>query len=119
MTTDDHDQRLKLLPRPDRRRFATGTLRLAPGETLPFQPAWWHDALVVVERGQLELLCSHGDRHRFNHGAVLCLDGLPVSLLENPGPVDAVVIAVRRKSRAEPINVHPGLALRRESSKRA
>lgn len=100
MTTDHNDRPLDLLLRPDLRRFATRTVRLAPGETLPFQPACWHDALVVVERGDLELICRDGDRHRFRHGAVLCLDGLPVTLLQNPGPVGAVVIAVCRKSRA-------------------
>ena len=97
MTTEDDDRPLALLPGPDPRRFATRTLRLAPGETLPFQPASWVDALVVVERGELVVTCRDGERHRFRRGAVLCLHRLPVTLLENPGALDAVVIAVARK----------------------
>ena len=76
------------------------TVRLGPGQTLGFRPAWWRDALVVVERGSLELVCTDGGRRCFGPGAVLWLDGLPVTLLRNPGPVGAVVIAVCRTSPA-------------------
>ncbi len=99
MTTDD-DRPLELLLRPDPRRFATRTLRLSPGETLGFHPACWQDALVVVEWGELEVLCRDGDRHHFGAGAVLWLHGLPITLLRNPGPLDAGIIAVWRKSQA-------------------
>ena len=99
MTTAD-DRPLELLPRPDPRRFATRRLRLPPGDMLGFRPAYWRDALVVVESGQLDLIWRDGDRHHFGAGAVLWLDGLPVTLLRNPGPLEAVIIAVCRKSQA-------------------
>ncbi|WP_207621185.1 hypothetical protein [Streptosporangium minutum] len=69
---------------------------LACGEVRPYDPAAWHDAIVRVEDGQVELETADGARRRFGHGAVLCLAGLPLRVLRNPGPGLVTLIAISR-----------------------
>ncbi len=59
----------------------------------------WRDALVVVERGEIELECELGGRRRFGCGAVLCLDGLRVRALHQAGPAPTMLVAVSRRVR--------------------
>ncbi|MFL6140498.1 MAG: hypothetical protein ACJ72N_01340 [Labedaea sp.] len=66
------------------------------GADHPYQPADWHDALVVVRCGTLEVEFRGGGRRRFDTGDVLWLAGLPVFTLHNPGQDAAVLIAVSR-----------------------
>jgi hypothetical protein len=68
---------------------------LAPGRAAVFDEAAWRDALVVVERGEIELDCASGVRLRCRCGDVLWLTGLSVRALRNPGPEVAVLGAVR------------------------
>ena len=68
------------------------------GGARPFDPAEWRDALVVVERGAVDLECTRGGRRRFERGAVMWLDGLPLRALHNPGPEPAVLVAVWRRA---------------------
>ena len=63
-----------------------------------YDEAEWRDALVVVERGEIELECLGGSRHRFRSGNVLWLTGLPLRVLRNRGVVPAVLTAVSRGS---------------------
>jgi hypothetical protein len=65
-------------------------LRLAPGEERRGDDPAWRDALVLVARGRVEL---GGSRRRFETGALLVVDGLPV---RNPGPGDAVLLTYAR-----------------------
>jgi hypothetical protein len=71
-------------------------VEIPPGGARPYDGAEWAGALVVVDRGELELACSDGCRPRFAGGAVLWLAGLPVRELRNPGSVPAVLVAVTR-----------------------
>ena len=72
------------------------TVNLPPRGGLDCAAADWADALVVVERGELELECRSGRRARFAAGAVLTMAGLPVRSLRNPGPGPLVLSAVTR-----------------------
>ena len=76
--------------------FDVRVVEVPPGGARAYEEAEWADALVVVERGEIELDCRGGSRPRFAGGAVLWLGGLPVRALRNPGPVPAVLVAVSR-----------------------
>ncbi len=71
---------------------------VAAGRERTYDEAEWRDALVVVERGEIELECLGGSRHRFRRGDVLWLTGLPLRVLRNRGLVPAVLTAVSRRS---------------------
>jgi hypothetical protein len=73
---------------------------IACGETRTFVNAEWRCALVVVERGVLELECTAGQLLRFEQGAALWLDGLPLRALHNGGDEPALLSAVRRSAVA-------------------
>jgi hypothetical protein len=91
--------RLSLL---DRRLAWTFSLRLtviAPGGTRTYDEAEWRDALVVIERGEIELVSQLGSRLRLECGAVLWLSGLPISAIHNPGAEPALLVAVARRAR--------------------
>lgn len=79
------------------RRLRRWTVRIAPGGAVEYTAAQWADALVVVERGVLEVECRSGQRARFAAGAVLTLAGLPVSRLRNPLPEPVVLRLVSRR----------------------
>jgi hypothetical protein len=69
---------------------------LACGEVRDYDAAAWHDAIVRVRGAEVELETVDGVRRRFGHGAVLCLAGLPLRVLRNPGPRPVTLIAVSR-----------------------
>jgi hypothetical protein len=78
-------------------RIRRWTVRIDPGGTLDYAAADWADALVVVQRGQLEVECCSGQRVRFAAGAVLTFVGLPVRRLHNPLP-EPLVLALAARS---------------------
>src|ERR671913_1010020 len=69
-------------------------LVLAAGRSRPHDEAAWRDAIVLVERGQVELETRSGGRRRFAGRPVLFLTGLPLLALHNPGTEPAVLVAV-------------------------
>jgi hypothetical protein len=72
---------------------------VAPASSRPYREAEWVDALVLVERGEIELECLSGGRRRFGRGDVLWLVGLPLRALHNRGPEPALLVAVSRRGR--------------------
>jgi uncharacterized protein YxjI/quercetin dioxygenase-like cupin family protein len=96
--------RLSVLGRPLPPEFELRTVALAPGRTRPYDEHEWRDALVVVERGEIELERLTGARRRFRAGAVLWLAGLPLRALRNPGPEPAVLAAVSRLVAVAPVD---------------
>jgi hypothetical protein len=78
-------------------RFERRVLVLAPGQAWPYSTDEWRGALVVVERGRIELVALDGIHHRFPRGAVLWLESLPLRALRNPGRVPAVLVAIARR----------------------
>jgi hypothetical protein len=96
----DHPSfRSRRLPAP----FSCLVVVVAPGRERAFDDAEWRDAIVLVVRGEIGL-CGIGENRRyFSRGAVLCLDGLALRCLHNPGRKPAVLLAVsRRGSDANP-----------------
>ena len=89
--------RLSLLDRRFPPAFRLWTVAVGPGRKLAFDEAEWRDALVVVELGQIELDCLDGRQERFAPGDVLCLAGLPLRALRNPGRERALLAAVSRR----------------------
>lgn len=82
--------------------FRRQVVTLEPGEALAYVEADWRGALVVVERGDLELECRAGGRRRFGSRDVLWLDGLGLARLRNPGHDLTVLVAVRRRDPPPP-----------------
>ena len=72
-------------------------LVVPPDETVEISPADWADTLVIVICGQLELLCSSGQRARFAAGAIVTLAGVPVRAIHNAGPEPLVLQALTRR----------------------
>lgn len=74
--------------------FERRVIAIAPGRMRAFDPAEWRDAIVVVERGRIDVECVGGTCQRFGRGAVISLDGLPVRRLHNRYCEPAVLIVV-------------------------
>lgn len=94
---DGDAHRLSFLGRPLPVAFTLLAVTVAPGTEQDLDAARWHDALVVVERGAIELDATDGSRASFATGAVLFLAGLPVRAVCNRGAEPAVLVAVRRR----------------------
>lgn len=72
------------------------TVVVEPGRSRPHRDAEWRGALVVVERGIIELVGLAGVRRRIGPGGVLWLAGLGLRALHNHGPEPAVLSALTR-----------------------
>ena len=79
--------------------FRRRTLTIEPGCRRTYAAAEWRDTLVVVRSGEVELETCDGQRWRFRCGAVLCLAGMSLRALWNPGAVDTLLVAVSRRHR--------------------
>jgi quercetin dioxygenase-like cupin family protein len=77
--------------------FDVRVVEVAPGGERVSHEAEWRGALVLVDRGEIELDCLGGSRRRFARGAVLSLEALPLRALRNPGAEPAVLVAVSRR----------------------
>jgi hypothetical protein len=77
--------------------FEVRALGLAPGAERAYDESEWRDAIVVVERGSIELECLGGSRRHFATGDVVCLVGLSLRSLRNPGPEPVLLVAVSRR----------------------
>ena len=94
---------LSLLDRPLPPAFELRVVTVPPGGARPFDEAEWRDALVVVERGEIELEFVAGADWRCRRGDVLWLTGLPLRALHGRGTEPAVLSAVsRRRAAAAP-----------------
>ncbi len=76
--------------------FRRREVRVAAGNWLPYLEADWRGALVVVERGEIELHCADGGSRRFDTGSILWFDSLTLRALHNPGTEPAVLVALSR-----------------------
>jgi len=79
--------------------FTRRELVLDPGDRRAYDEAEWHDALVVVKRGEVDIECRAGGRMRFVAGDMLWLTGLPLRALKNEGPEPVVLVSVSRRTR--------------------
>jgi quercetin dioxygenase-like cupin family protein len=76
--------------------FLVREVVIGAGADLAYRPADWHDALVVVRSGTVEVEFLAGSLRRFDRGDILWLDGLPVRSLRNRGSSSCVLVAVSR-----------------------
>jgi hypothetical protein len=93
---DPRPERLCFLGRPVAPGFQVRLIEIAPGAERPYDAYEWGGALVVVERGEIELEGVCGRRWRFTRGAILWLAGLPIRGLHNPASNTAVLAAVSK-----------------------
>ncbi|HZO58812.1 MAG TPA: hypothetical protein VFB51_03875 [Solirubrobacterales bacterium] len=77
--------------------FELRAVPVAPGSARPYDEDEWRDALVVVQRGEVELESLRGSRHHFECGDVLWLVGLPLRALHNRGAEPVVLLALARR----------------------
>jgi hypothetical protein len=99
MNGDRGGDRLSLIDRRLPSLFSLKETIMAPGEVRPYDDFEWCDALVVIERGAIELVSVHGSRRRLEEGAVLWLSGLPLRELHNPKSEPVVLVAVTRRAQ--------------------
>ncbi len=76
--------------------FERRTIVVGAGCERPYDEAEWVGAIVVLERGAIELECVSGGSRRFGAGDILWLVGLALRALRNPGEEPTVLIAVSR-----------------------
>jgi len=82
----------------NRYRFQVRLIMIPPGSERPYRAAEWHDALIRVERGSIELQSTSGRRLRLSKGAILPLDRIALRTIRNHRPTAAVlsVFTVKR-----------------------
>jgi uncharacterized protein len=91
----------------DRRRrcFRVTAVTIAPGDERAYDSAEWCDAIVSVERGELELECVSGGRRRFGRGSIIWLCDLPLRKLRSTGIDPVLLVAVSRGDELAPPRV--------------
>jgi hypothetical protein len=90
-------ERLSFIDRPLPPSFDLRVVAVPPGHARAYDEAEWRGALIVLERGEIELETLAGGRLRCGAGAVLWLVGLPLRALHNPGLDTALLAAVTRQ----------------------
>jgi hypothetical protein len=83
--------------------FEIRVVDLAPGRARRYADAEWRDALVVVERGEIELEAEDHTLWRFARGDMLWLTGLPLRAVHNRGAEPARLVAVSRAPRCHTV----------------
>ena len=87
---------LSFLGKPLPPAFELRVVTIAPGRERAYHEAEWRDALVFVERGEIELE-SPTATSRFARGDVLWLIGLPLRALRNRGQEPTLLVAISRR----------------------
>ena len=67
------------------------------GMAVAYREDEWRGAIVVVERGEVELESLDGERHRFGGGDLIWLDGVRLRVLRNAGSRPVVLAAISRQ----------------------
>ena len=80
---------------------------IAPRDERPYRASEWRSALVVVERGQVDLMGVDGTRLSFARGDTLFLSGLPIRALRNDGEQVALLSALSRAAEFAPSRGRP------------
>jgi hypothetical protein len=84
--------------------FERRLIRLPAHAERLYDDAEWQDELVVVACGAIELEGVSGERWRFEKGAILWLQELPLRAIHNPSAESAILVTVSRpmNSRCTP-----------------
>jgi hypothetical protein len=67
------------------------------GMAVAYRQDEWRGAIVVVERGEVELEALDGERHCFGVGDLIWLDGVRLRVLRNAGCRPVVLAAISRR----------------------
>jgi hypothetical protein len=76
--------------------YAVRVVEVAAGEQRVYDEAEWRDAIVFVQRGEIELRGVSGASRSFGRGDLLWLERVPLRALHNPGIEPAVLLAIAR-----------------------
>lgn len=79
--------------------FERWQVLLEPGEERLTDAAEWADAVVLIERGVIEVHCRAGGWLGFRAGDIMALSCLPLRAIRNPAERSAKLVAVRRSLR--------------------
>jgi hypothetical protein len=79
--------------------FERRTVTIGAGEELAANASSWHDEIVSIEAGAIEVVGADGSIVHLATGAMLFLDGLVDVALRNTGTAPAVLAAIRRRAR--------------------
>lgn len=82
--------------------FRRWEVALWPGCERPYVRAEWAGSIVLVERGQVELVWLAGGQSSFKRGAILFFTGLPLRVIRNRASEPALLVAVSRLEWAPP-----------------
>jgi hypothetical protein len=96
---DQRDRPLSLLALRLPPWFERRTVTIGPGDELSAGDSSWHDEIVSVEAGALEIVAADGVVIHLATGAMLFLDGMAHVALRNPGPDPTVLAAIRRRAQ--------------------
>jgi hypothetical protein len=81
-------------------------LTIKPGAERPYDPGEWCDALVLIERGEIEMRFVSGPRWSLKRGETCCLAELPLLALrivaEETALLSSVSHAARRQAARSP-----------------
>jgi hypothetical protein len=80
--------------------FVRREVSIAPDDEVAFDASDWRDAIVYLAVGTLEVEDTLGFRGRFESGAILCFDGMPVRAMRNAGVGPLVLVALSRMHRS-------------------
>jgi glyoxylate utilization-related uncharacterized protein len=97
MSDGSRSDRISFLSGPLPPSFQLRIVVIEGGQSRAYDDAEWRDAIVVVERGQVDIRCADGDLRCFTRGDILFLEGLSVATLRNPGIEPVVLSAVSRR----------------------
>ena len=78
--------------------FAATVVTLEPGGVLAYDDEAWHDAIVFVTVGEIELECCSGAVYRFCCGDILWLEGLPLRAVRNGSGIEARLVGISRRA---------------------
>ena len=96
--TDADELDVERLARGHSTTFAKRIVELAPACVLAYDAADWHDAIVFVTGGEIEVESSAGKRQCFREGDILCLAPFPVRVVRSVGTEPARLLAISRRS---------------------
>ncbi|HEX8645743.1 MAG TPA: hypothetical protein VF715_02505 [Thermoleophilaceae bacterium] len=99
-------EKLSLLERPPPAWARLRLLLIAAGGKRGYVASEWTGALVVVERGRIELECLEACRWPFAEGSVLCLAQMPLRAVHNPGPGVTVLSVLSKRRTPAPKDVN-------------
>lgn len=77
--------------------FELRVVTIPAGCARAYEAGEWHDAIVVVDGGEVELEALDGERQWFGCGALVWLDGVLLRCIRSGPGEDAVLVAVSRR----------------------